>query len=227
MKIYSIYPTMVQSAEIIPPDVNVKLILRHSYRPSIKGIDNSDNISLTIKGKEMAFKFGLGLCCPIGVIYSSQLLRCIQTCQFILKGTCISNTTTINTIDMRRFYSSDLVLSEKTFHQEKNGKLVVSKMLNNDILPGFISIEKCANRQLDFIFGIGNKKSTIDIFCTHDFQLMCLISWLYNYSSDVDLIRKEWPQMLEGVFIWGNRDDFYCVWRSNIKHFINNEECID
>ena len=137
MKIYSIYPTMVQSAEIIPPDVNVKLILRHSYRPSIKGIDNSDNISLTIKGKEMAFKFGLGLCCPIGVIYSSQLLRCIQTCQFILKGTCISNTTTINTIDMRRFYSSDLVLSEKTFHQEKNGKLVVSKMLNNDILPGF------------------------------------------------------------------------------------------
>lgn len=219
MIIKSTYPTMEESTRLIPPDVNVKLMLRHSLRQSLKGIEQPENVSLTIKGEKLAYDFGANLEYPIGTVCSSVVQRCQQTVDYILKGKNIDNHTAIKLIDMRKFYASDVLLSNQNFDLIKSGKILISKLLKNENIPGFYSIKECAEKQLDFIFDIGNKWSTIDLFCTHDFQIMCLVSWLFNYSSDVEFIRKEWPQMLEGVFFWGSRDDFYCIWRANVMHF--------
>lgn len=210
----------------IPKGVNAKLILRHSLRPSLKNIEDPDNVSLTNEGLKIAYDFGAKLDYPIGELISSKVLRCRQTIEQIQQGSRVKHTKTIDLVDMKMFYTYDSILSDITFKEEKNGKSIISKLLSNEALPGFYTLDKCVSNFLDYIFAIGNIKNSLDIICTHDFQIMYFVSWLFKYSSDIEFIKNQWPRIMEGVVLWGVRNDFYCIWRSNIKHFVDSREIV-
>lgn len=74
---------------------------------------------------------------------------------------------------------------------------------------------------LNYIFSTGNEANKLDMYCTHDLQLAMLNSALFYSKSSIEDIEHHWPKMLEGMFFWGKREDFSCVWRGRIKRYIN------
>lgn len=75
---------------------------------------------------------------------------------------------------------------------------------------------------LDYIFDNGNIENTVDLFCTHDFQMAILYAYLFDFGKiKDDFIKNKWPMMLEGMIIWGARNHFWCSWRNEVKEFIN------
>ena len=212
---------MIEFAKLIPFGENVKLVIRHSIRESLKGVELPDEVPLTTEGRNMAINYGKNLCNPIGEVYSSNVLRCVQTVRCIIEGASDSIEYPISLVDMRQFYTYDIQQSFRTFVSEKNGKNVVVKLSNGISLPGFYPIRDIALNQLKFIFGTGGQPSRLDIYCTHDFQLICLISAIFKTIVNIDEVNNNWPQMLEGIYLWGNIDNFYCVWRQNICHIVN------
>lgn len=212
---------MKKSAEFIPCGVNAKLVLRHSIRGSLKGAIFPDGVSLTPEGIKKAVDFGKNLHYSVGDVFASNVLRCIQTVKCIIEGIDETTERPMSLVDMRHFYSNDIEQSFRTFLSEKNGKNIVVKLSNGVALSGFYSIRDIALNQLNFIFGTGGKPSCLDIYCTHDFQLACLISSLFNNMKTTEDAHNNWPNMLEGVFLWGNIENFNCIWREKIYHFEN------
>ena len=117
---------------------------------------------------------------------------------------------------------SNRELSDKIFkdYQFENARIIYE--LNNGALPGFNSLGKASNIMLDYIFDNGNIENTVDLFCTHDFQLAILYAYLFDFVKiKDDFIKNKWPMMLEGMIMWGARNHFWCSWRNGVKEFIS------
>jgi hypothetical protein len=80
-------------------------------------------------------------------------------------------------------------------------------------------LDTSVKRLLDYVFSIGNNKNEIDIFCTHDFQLVMLLLYFFGVNEENynNLLNGKWPLMLEGMFLWGSRNDFNIIWRRENK----------
>jgi hypothetical protein len=87
-------------------------------------------------------------------------------------------------------------------------------------MPGFYDLETSVNRMINYIFETGNQNNTMDIFCTHDFQLAMLLLFIngksYKYKTILFDGSGNWPYMLEGMFLWKNKNNFNLVWRGEI-----------
>jgi hypothetical protein len=212
MKIFSIYDSMQQSALLCPNDVNVKLIIRHSIRQEINSEIDNLNAQLTREGIEFARKFGKELDTPIGTVSSSCSQRCIDTCKNILGEN--SNKIKIQETDiLQTVQNYDDSLAGKSF--SKYGvKGIFDSFVENKNLPGINSLEYSVSKILDFIFLTGNKNKTIDIFCTHDFQIGMMLLFLNgSNTNNCEKLFENWIYMLEGFFLYGNREKFTLIWR--------------
>ncbi|MBZ3935145.1 hypothetical protein [Methanimicrococcus blatticola] len=98
---------------------------------------------------------------------------------------------------------------------------LLKKYACGDKLDGQYGLSDSVEPILNFIFEIGNSSSTIDVFCTHDFQIMLFLLYIYGCEqSNQDQIWNSWPQMLEGLFLWGDKNHFWACWRGEIKEVI-------
>lgn len=118
-------------------------------------------------------------------------------------------------------FSYDRELSDQVFKKEGSMKKVVYLLNDGVFLPGFNTLESSARRMLDYIFNTGGVYRTLDIYCTHDFHIALLLTALWKNNVTLKSIEENWPNMLEGLFIWGERNDFYCSWRYMKGHFVN------
>ena len=76
-------------------------------------------------------------------------------------------------------------------------------------------------RIIDFVFNTGNKGSCIDLYCTHDFHIGMLLAVMFDDIDTIDNLAANWPNMLEGMLLYGTRESFYCLWRGKTKYFRN------
>lgn len=196
---------------------NVKFLFRHSTRPTLKGVSNTLSISLSEEGINAAYEFGKNLPWDIGITSTSIANRCIQTIEQITNGSCsghIIRPTEILTSPA--IY--DFELAKQTHCAEGSLKCIANKLSMRQNLPGFYSIDTTAEKILDYIFSVGNESNTIDLFCTHDFNIVLLLLYLMPCIKSKELIADNWPGPLEGIFIWGKRNDFYFSWKGKINH---------
>ncbi len=221
MKLISIYEHMEAGALKVPAGQNCKIIFRHSIRGKIEsGVGRE--VSLTDEGIELCKSFGRNLQYGVGFIASSSCSRNIQTCENILLGKRTLGIIVKAPDELECPQIKDRKLSDKVFEEYNfDGKEIIYK-LQNEGLPGFNSIKESAKIMLDFIFSNGNLENTVDLFCTHDFQMALLYSYLFDFASTRESIENnKWPMMLEGMIFWGTRNHFWCSWRNDIKEFIN------
>ena len=191
----------------ITEDSNVKLLLRHSIRRSVKGVDDTISISLTEEGILNAYNFGKNLPWNIGVASTSIARRCIQTVGKIVEGSrsghIVSPTDILTSPAL-----FDLELAKETHSAEGNLKNIARTLSQGQTLPGFYSVKITAEKLLDYIFSVGNECKTLDLFCTHDFNVVILLSYLMPSIADSDKIVMDWPVPLEGIYLWGERYDY-------------------
>lgn len=210
---------MKESARTIPECVNAKLVIRHSIRQPLRTNENPYMVPLTDEGICLARHFGRGLNISLGYVLTSRALRCIQTVESIIEGS-FSDSVMYESIDMIRLCASNEVDNSILLQRGISAKRLIAQINSEIEIPGLLSINQIVKNHLDIIFSNGGAYGTLDVFCTHDFQMMVLLSSLFDKVSDIDSIRLVWPRMLEGFFFWGERNDFYCSWRNRTKHYV-------
>lgn len=199
---------------------NIKYLFRHSNRPSLKGVSDSLSIGITEEGAQKAYLLGESLPWPIGMACASISKRCVQTIEEIVRGTKIA--------DIEIIKSQTLTTPAKINGNQTNNlhcsvfnlKTVVYMLSNGNTLPGIHSIHTTAEKILDYIFSRGNSLDKLDIFCTHDFNIALLLQYLFPFINTQEMIIQNWPEPLEGMFMWGERYDFYCFWKGRISHHV-------
>ena len=222
MKLTSIYEHMEKGATCVPEGANCKIVFRHSIRGDIKDGTMGREVQLTNEGIELARSFGRGLRYDIGFFASSSCGRNIQTCNEILFGKEVKKDLVIASNELEGPQTKDRYVSDKVFVDYNYRSDVIINKLVTAGLPGFNSIEKAAKIMLDFVFANGNGGNTVDMFCTHDFQMAILYAYLFDFtSSEEELKHNKWPMMLEGMIFWGDRNHFWCSWREQIKEFVD------
>ena len=222
MNIFSIYSSMEGSARLCPDDENVKMILRHSIRHSIAKGEAGNEVNLTPEGKIMAWRLGESLDRAIGSISSSLIPRCVDTCKEIIAG--YKQTHNVSVLEIKQ---TKLLQDPHIKDEIEAGKIffnigvdgIFKGFISNEKLSGMYDLDTSVKRLLDYVFSTGNNKNDIDVFCTHDFQLVMLLLYFFGINEEHydSLLNGEWPLMLEGMFLWGNRNDFNIIWRGEIK----------
>lgn len=210
---------MELSAESIPSNTNIKLLLRHSIRNTDPKAYGPNELLLTKEGKQLAQFFGRNIQGNLGELFSSNYTRCIQTMENILIGFGYAKHINIEEYVLSSIITNNEQLSQPVI-QELGIKRIVSLLANGKLIEGFNSIDFCVETIIDFIFRTGNIKGTLDIYCTHDIHIAMILVKLFGISK-IDDIRENWPMMLEGIYLWGTIDDFFCSWRGEVKHFVN------
>jgi len=221
------YRTMEESAKLCPKGQNIKMVIRHSIRQDIKNgasKEEIENAQLTDEGREIAKCLGESLNMEIGTVSSSYTQRCIDTCQELIKG-YNKNHNEYN----QPIIKTEMLQSPHWNKNEGSGDEAWEKLGIRGIfdcfaksvyMKGFYDLETSVIRIIDYLFETGNKSNSIDIYCTHDFQLAMILLFINRKNCEYIkiLFNGGWPQMLEGMFLWGNRNDFNIVWRGeNIR----------
>jgi hypothetical protein len=212
---------MEKGAEKVPNDTNCKIIFRHSIRHRID-LNDIRATELTNEGIELAKSFGRGIGCKIGFVGSSTCTRNIQTCEEIFNGCgyVLPINHARNELELPQVNNKEL--SNKTFKEYNFENTRIIYALKNNGLPGFNSLEKASKIMFDYMFSNGNKENTVDLFCTHDFQMAILYAHLFDFGKTKDDFAKyKWPMMLEGMITWGTKSHFWCSWRGEIKEFVD------
>lgn len=221
MIISSIYEHMDLSTKDIPKNKIIKIILRHSIRHSITSSGNQLNVELTNEGKALATHFGKNIKRKIGFLGSSDAKRCIQTLECIAKGA----NTTMNINIMNHQLRDPHVLYEESCgnsFNELSSEEIISRLKKGIQVPGLRKLKESVKLILDGIFLFGNNENTLDLFCTHDFQIALLAADLFDFGETKDnAINDEWPMMLEGIVFTGERNNFNVFWRNKTKIFDN------
>lgn len=207
--------TNLNELKEVTAGTNVKFLFRHSVRPSLKGVSDSLSISLTEEGINLAYEFGKKLPWNIGVVSTSIANRCIQTVEQITKDSC-SKHSIIPTEVLTSPAMCDFELAKQTYSTEGSLKNIAYKLSKKQSLPGFCTIDIVAEKILDYIFSVGNVDNSLDLFCTHDFNIVLLLLYLLPSIKSKELIVENWPDPLEGIFLWGKRFDLYFSWKGKI-----------
>lgn len=217
LRINSLYNHLNKDAKRIPKDANVKLIFRHSFRDSFVDKEDYRTKSLNEYGIMKAQEFGKSIEYPLGNIYSSTIKRCIETLEHMT-----SNSRPIITTDyLTSVFTYDNELADKHIRILGSLKNVLIKLKNKEMVPGFYPIDNTVKKIINFLFDTGNKQCCIDLYCTHDFHIGLLLIMMFDDIKTIDDLIINWPNMLEGMLIYGSRKSFYCIWRGKLKHFDN------
>ena len=207
---------MTLGAQSIPDNINVKMILRHSFRPPFVGEKDYRTEKLNDYGILKAIEFGKSIDYPTGDLYSSKVERCVQTLYYMTEG---SPNIKIAAEYLTYVFTYDNKLADTQIRSIGSLKETILKLKEGTVIPGLFPIHCTVKKMLDFIFQTGNKGHSMDIYCTHDFQIAMMIVVMFDDVTTLDAIRSNWPEMLEGLFLYGTRNTFTCIWRGTSKQF--------
>ena len=219
MVIQSIYRTMNDDASRIPDGINRKLIFRHSFRNKLHGVKNHDEVLLNQEGERAAFLFGKGISATIGQMHSSYIPRCVQTLEYINMGKNQHIPIMVSEDILGNGFTMNKKIADQSFKSVGSLKKVVQLLMNDIPVDGFYPIRHTTKTMLDYIFSTGNEVDKLDLYCTHDFHIALVISQIFDLRG-LDEIISQWPNMLEGFFVWGTREDFRLLWRGKSVHIV-------
>ena len=215
MKIWCPYESMEDSAALCPKNKNIKLLFRHSIRFDQEGND----VQLTPEGRVIASRFGKYIDMPIGIISSSPVQRCIDTCKEIIEG-YTDNKKEIEIIPsniLKVAHIEDKIIAAETF-KKLNRDGLFEGFTAKASMPGIYDLETSSLRIINYMFEVGNNNGSLDLFCTHDFQIAMILLYIFGNTKIYleKLLSNEWPLMLEGMFFWKNENDICLSWRGEI-----------
>jgi len=175
----------------------VSILLRHSEREPIPKGEIGDDVNITLKGIEMAKKFGKELQkFEIKKIYSSPVKRCVQTSEKIAEGYC--NEIEIIETQILGSPSAYIFDVEKATEHFMKSSLYENylALCNKEKLPGFYSLEEGSIKLENFVKQNSDEKN-VTLFISHDITILYYIYFktkkLYN--------RENWLDFLDGIKI--------------------------
>ncbi|MCG8312548.1 MAG: histidine phosphatase family protein [Pseudomonadales bacterium] len=210
----SLHPTLLESFAALPEDKPVAFLTRHSIREQPKNGFASYDVPLTEEGILLAEALGAFIKRPVQGFYSSPVQRCMDTAVAMARGLGVA----------AEVDKATMLVEPGSFVQEiekvaglfyKLGPVdFASKHLKNEV-RGVLSPLDGSLQILTHLKAKLGTHNEISIHVTHD---TILAAFVYGLMGFEDLTEEHWPWMMEGAFVWFEKEEIHLLWRG--KHHL-------
>ena len=224
--------SMLKAIDLLPDaQTPVTLFTRHSIREIVVGQGLAGyNLQLTEQGRDLAEAWGGYLVGNTDRVIqhciSSPIQRCVDTAALMIRGadsiTIEPNTHHIEIIEQGLLVepgSFVLDIKQAGPYFQKQGALGFINSFVNNALPG---MKHPIHGVVDVLELIYNTHPTnqygLSLAVSHDTILAAIIAVI---SGRNEVTQADWPDMMEGVFVWFEGDEFLesklkWIWRGQI-----------
>lgn len=211
--------SMLQAVDLLPEaSVSVTLFTRHSVREIVPGQGLAGyDLQLTEQGRELAQTWGSYLIensdRVIQHCISSPIQRCVDTAALMIQGadeiSTYQNTHHIEIIEQGLLVepgSFVLDIQQAGPFFQKQGALGFINSFVNNALPGMKNPIRGVIDVLELIYKTHpQNKNGLSLAVSHDTILAAIIAVI---SGKTNIDQSDWPEMMEGLFVWFEGDDF-------------------
>ena len=242
MALHLLPKSMFEAIDLLPnASTPVTLFTRHSLRELVNGQGlASYDLQLTEQGRELAYAWGQYLIQntdrAIQHCISSPIQRCVDTAALMIEGADrthkVVNTHTIEIVEQRLLVepgSFVLDIQQAAPYFRKQGALGFINSFVNNALPG---MKHPITGVFDFLELLYHTHPTqhngLSLAVSHDTILAAIVAGI---SGNKQIEQSDWPDMMEGLFVWFEGEDFVnsklkWIWRGErqeltIKDFQN------
>jgi broad specificity phosphatase PhoE len=225
--------SMLQAVDLLPDtSIPVTLFTRHSLREVVvgQGLAGYD-LQLTEQGRELAHSWGCYLIEQTDRVIqhciSSPIQRCIDTAALMIEGadhvTLKANTHNIEIIEQGLLVepgSFVLDIQKAAPYFKEQGALGFINSFVQNSLPGMKQPIKGVIDVLELIHQTHpQQKHGLSLAVSHDTILAAIIAVI---SGKTQIDQKDWPEMMEGLFVWFEGDEFLesklkWIWRGELN----------
>ena len=224
--------SMLKAIDLLPDaQTPVTLFTRHSIREIVEGQGLAGyNLQLTEQGRDLAEAWGDYLVGNTDRVIqhciSSPIQRCVDTAALMIRGadaiTIEPNTHHIEIIEEGLLVepgSFVLDIKQAGPYFQKQGALGFINSFVNNALPG---MKHPIHGVVDVLELIYNTHPTnqygLSLAVSHDTILAAIIAVI---SGRNEVTQADWPDMMEGLFVWFEGDEFLesklkWIWRGQI-----------
>lgn len=213
--------TMVPSVALLPPDKPLILFTRHSLRERSDGNGfASAQLPLTPAGRVLARSWGHWLAAQLPYSMdvdslSSPIMRCIDTAQLMQEGAGLDRQITPQSLLVE---PGSLVIDPKVASPvfKEIGVLNFINRFLQGKLEGTKNSYQGAIDMLSLFYQHQPKQGQLMLAVSHDTLLSAFLAVMLG---SVNITWNDWPEMMEGVFLWFDDKPFYqstvhLIWRS-------------
>lgn len=239
--------SMLNAIDLLPDaHIPVTLFTRHSLREHIDGQGLAGyDLQLTSQGRDLAQAWGTHLIentdRAIQYCISSPIQRCIDTAALMIQGAddvmSIHHTHHIEIVEQGLLVepgSFVLDIQQAAPYFKQQGALGFINSFVNNVLPGMKHPIHGVVDVLELIYNTHPKnKNALSLAVSHDTILAAIIAVI---SGKTKIDQADWPEMMEGLFVWFDGDEFLdsrlCwIWRGQthalqIRDFLKHQHCI-
>ena len=224
--------SMLKAIDLLPDaQTPVTLFTRHSIREIVMGQGLAGyNLQLTEQGRDLAEAWGGYLVGNTDRVIqhciSSPIQRCVDTAALMIRGadgiTLEPNTHHIEIVEQGLLVepgSFVLDIKQAGPYFQKQGALGFINSFVNNALPG---MKHPIHGVVDVLELIYNTHPTnqygLSLAVSHDTILAAIIAVI---SGRNEVTQSDWPDMMEGLFVWFEGDEFLesklkWIWRGQI-----------
>ncbi|MQW91582.1 histidine phosphatase family protein [Acinetobacter wanghuae] len=228
--------SMLKAIDLLPdPDIPVTLFTRHSIRENVAGQGLAGyDLQLTEQGRDLAQEWGAYLVGQtdrvIQQCISSPIQRCVDTAALMIEGAdriaSQRHTHHIEIVEQGLLVepgSFVLDIKQAGPYFAKQGALGFINSFVNNALPGMKHPINGVVDVLELIYNSYPKTHAgLSLAVSHDTILAAMIAVMSGHQT---VSREDWPQMMEGLFVWFEGDEFLAselkwIWRGEV-HSLN------
>lgn len=225
--------SMLKAIDLLPdPKTPVTLFTRHSIREIVSGQGLAGyDLQLTSQGRDLAQAWGLYLTDNTDRVIqhciSSPIQRCVDTAALMIEGADLSNpdnnTHRIEIIEQGLLVepgSFVLDIQQAAPYFQKQGALGFINSFVNNALPGMKHPISGVVDVLELIYNTHPQNAQgLSLAVSHDTILAAIIAVI---SGRHHIDKADWPQMMEGLFVWFEGDHFEesnlkWIWRGEVN----------
>ncbi|EPF71925.1 hypothetical protein F945_02271 [Acinetobacter rudis CIP 110305] len=225
--------SMLDGIDLLPDLATpVTLFTRHSLREMVSGQGLAGyDLQLTEQGRDLAQSWGAHLveCSQRELQYciSSPIQRCRDTASLMIQGAQIAGQAQSMAIDI---VSQGLLVEPGSFvvdiqqaapYFRREGALGFINSFINHRLPGMKHPIDGVLDVLELIFNTHpEQQAGLSLAVSHDTIIAALVAVI---SRQQQIAPEDWPEMMEGLFVWFEGDRFlssciHWIWRGKQHH---------
>ena len=223
--------SMLHAMDLLPePKTPVTLFTRHSLREEVKGQGLAGyDLQLTGAGRELAQAWGEYLIAnsqrQIQHCISSPIQRCVDTAALMIEGADsvdIGNTHKIEIIEQGLLVepgSFVLDIQKAGPYFKRQGALGFINSFVNNALPGMKHPISGVVDVLELIYNTHPRHSYgLSLAVSHDTIIAAILAVMTGRN---EVTSEDWPQMMEGLFVWFEGNEFLesqlkWIWRGQL-----------
>ncbi|MCU4612356.1 histidine phosphatase family protein [Acinetobacter parvus] len=236
MALHLLPKSMFEAIDLLPnASTPVTLFTRHSLRELVNGQGlASYDLQLTEQGRELAYAWGQYLIQntdrAIQHCISSPIQRCVDTAALMIEGADrthkVVNTHTIEIVEQRLLVepgSFVLDIQQAAPYFRKQGALGFINSFVNNALPGMKHPITGVFDVLELLYHTHpTQHNGLSLAVSHDTILAAIVAVI---SGNKQIEQSDWPDMMEGLFVWFEGEDFVnsklkWIWRGERQELV-------